>query len=165
MSSIPRGPLSGIAMKGFKCGTTRPKKRIRPRLRLEATTRQSERWSLVFVRKPLANEFDRPTAHRPLPESIVYDNGRPEFASKAIRLWSQQSGVERQFTPPRTPTQNACVDSCDGKFRAPYLDRHRFSSMADVREPIERRRTHYNAVRAHRSLGFELPTVFAQCAP
>ena len=164
MSSIPRGPLSGIAMKGFKCGTTRPKKRIRPRLRLEATTRQSERWSLVFVRKPLANEFDRPTAHRPLPESIVYDNG-PEFASKAMRLWSQQSGVERQFTQPRTPTQNAFVDSCDGKFRAPCLDRHRFSSMADVREPVERRRTHYNAVRAHRSLGFELPTVFAQCAP
>lgn len=119
---------------------------------------------MVFVRKPLANEFDRLTELRPLPESIVYDNG-PEFASKAMRLWSQQSGVERQFAQPRTPNQNAFVDSCNGKFRAPCLDRHRFSSMADVREPVERPRTHYNAVRAHQSFGFELPTVFAQGAP
>ena len=109
----------------------------------------------------VANEFDRLMERRGLPEAIVCDNG-PEFTSKAMFFWSQQRGVKLQFIQPGKPTQNAFVESFNGKFREYCLDQHWFSSMTDARETIESWRVHYNEVRPHRSLGFKPPAVFVQ---
>jgi putative transposase len=69
--------------------------------------------------------------------------------------------VKLHFIQPGKPTQNAFVESFNGKFRANCLDLHWFASLEDARFTIEQRRQHYNHVRPHRSLGKKPPAVFA----
>jgi putative transposase len=109
----------------------------------------------------LARELDRLAEYRQLPKTIVCDNG-PEFTSKALFFWSQQSSVKLHFIQPGKPTQNAFVESFNGKFRDYCLDLHWFASLADARSTIDTWRHHYNHVRPHRSLGKKPPAVFAQ---
>ena len=82
----------------------------------------------------VARELDR--LDRPLPETIVYDNG-PEFTSKAMFFWSKQTGVKLHFIQPGKPTQNAFVESFNGKFREYCLDLNWFASLEDARSTIE----------------------------
>ena len=53
---------------------------------------------------------------RPLPKTIVCDNG-PEFTSKAMFFWAKRTGVKLHFIQLGKPTQNAFVESFNGKFR------------------------------------------------
>jgi len=91
---------------------------------------------------------------------IVCDNG-PEFTSKAMFFWSKRSGVGLHFIQPGKPTQNAFVESFNGKFREYCLDLNWFATVEDARSTIEQWR-HYNHVRPHRSLGKKPPAVFAR---
>jgi len=109
----------------------------------------------------LARELDRLAAHRSLPKAIVCDNG-PEFTSKAMFFWSRRSGVKLHFIQPGKPTQNAFVESFNGKFREYCLNLHWFATLEDARSTIDAWREHYNHVRPHRSLGKKPPAVFAQ---
>jgi putative transposase len=108
----------------------------------------------------LCRELDRLADTRPLPRTIVCDNG-PELTSKAMFLWSQRVGLKLHFIQPGKPTQNSFVESFNGKFREYCLDLHWFTSLEDAREHIERWRTHHNHVRPHRSIGRQPPAVFA----
>jgi putative transposase len=99
------------------------------------------------------------TETRGLPEQIVNDNG-PEFTSKAMFLWSQRTGVKLHFIQPGKPTQNAFVESYNGKFRDACLNEHWFVTIADARRQIETWRIHYNTVRPHSSLGNQPPEQF-----
>ena len=65
---------------------------------------------------------------RPLPPRIVMDNG-PEMTSKAMWLWSQSTGVTLHFIQPGKPTQNAFVESFNGKFRDGCLNQHSFGAL------------------------------------
>ena len=109
----------------------------------------------------LARELDRLVERWPLPGTIVCDNG-PELTSKAMFFWSQQSGVKLHFIQPGKPTQNAFVESFNGKFREYCLDLHWFASLEDARSTINALQEHYNHVRPHRSLGKKPPAVFAR---
>jgi putative transposase len=108
----------------------------------------------------LARELDRLSECRPLPKTIVCDNG-PELTSKAMFFWSRQSEVKLHFIQPGKPTQNAFVESFNGKFREYCLDLHWFASLEDARSTIDEWREHYNHVRPHRSLGQNR----RQCSP
>jgi len=44
------------------------------------------------------------------------DNGT-EMTSKAMLLWSQRTAVKLPFIQPNKPTQNAFIESLNGKFR------------------------------------------------
>jgi len=109
----------------------------------------------------VANELNRLAEHRPLPKTIVCDNG-PEFTSKAMFFWSKESGVKLHFIQPGKPTQNAFVESFNGKFREYCLNLHWFASLKDAHSTINGWRHHYNHVRPHRSLGKKPPAVFAK---
>jgi putative transposase len=98
---------------------------------------------------------------RQLPKTIVSDNG-PEFTSKAMFFWAKRTGVKLHFVQPGKPTQNAFVESFNGKFRAYCLDLNWFASLDDARSTIKHWRAHYNNVRPHRSLGKIPPAVFAR---
>lgn len=102
-------------------------------------------------------------AERGLPSRIVMDNG-PEMTSKAMFLWSQSSGVTLHFIQPGKPTQNAFVESFNGRFRDGCLNQHWFRSLEDAREIIDVWREHYNQVRPHSALNYQSPAQFEQAA-
>ena len=82
----------------------------------------------------VANELDR--LGRKLPKTIVCDNGS-EFTSKAMFFWAKKAGTKLHFIQPGKPTQNAFVESFNGKFRDYCLNLHWFASLADARSIIE----------------------------
>lgn len=177
---------------GLQVRTKRRKKLVRPRIPMLVPDSVDQRWSMDFVSDQLANgrrfrvlnivddysrecvlqlvdfsisglrlarELDR--LKRQLPKTIVCDNG-PEFTSKAMFFWAKQIGVKLHFIQPGKPTQNAFVESFNGKFREYCLDLNWFASLEDARSTIDEWRVHYNHVRPHRSLGKKPPAVFAR---
>jgi putative transposase len=177
---------------GLQVRTKRRKKLTRPRLPMLVPDRANERWSIDFVSDQLANgrrfrilnlvdDFTRECVlqivdfsisgqrlmreldqlSRPLPKTIVCDNG-PEFTCKAMFFWAKRTGVKLHFIQPGKPTQNAFIESFNGKFREYCLDLNWFASLEDARSTIDTWRSHYNHVRPHRSLGKKPPAVFAR---
>jgi hypothetical protein len=59
------------------------------------------------------------------------------------------------------PTQNAFIESFNGKFRDECLNESSFASLQKARDLIESWRTDYNEQRPHRSLGQLTPNAFA----
>lgn len=98
-----------------------------------------------------------------LPTTIVLDNG-PEFTSRAFLTWAEKRGIELRFIQPGKPTQNAFIESFNGKFRLECLDAHWFTSLGHAREVIEAWRRDYNEVRPHSSLDNRTPAEFAALA-
>jgi putative transposase len=97
---------------------------------------------------------------RGLPEVITVDNG-PEFVSRAMDAWAYANGIKLHFIQPGKPTQNAYIESFNGKFRDECLNEHVFISLEDARSKIENWRLDYNANRPHRSLNNLTPNEFA----
>ena len=97
---------------------------------------------------------------RELPEEIVLDNG-PEFTSLVMDQWAHRNRVALDFIQPGKPTQNAFVESFNGKFRDECLNEHWFVSLPDARRKIEDWRCRYNSFRPHSSLGNMTPEEFA----
>ena len=103
------------------------------------------------------------TEHRAKPAKIVCDNGT-EFSRKAMFFWSQQSGVNLGFTQPGRPTQNAIVESLNGKFRNECLNQHWFRTLDEAKYEIDAWREHYNHVRPHSSLNYLPPVEYVKQA-
>lgn len=76
-------------------------------------------------------------------------------------FWAKKRGVKLHFIQPGKPTQNAFVESFNGKFREYCCDLNWFASIDDARAIIDTWRKHYNHVRPHRSLGRKPSAVFA----
>ena len=95
------------------------------------------------------------------PKSIVCDNGT-EFTSKAMFFWSKDSHVKLNFIQPGKPTQNAFVESFNGKFRNECLNQHWFLSLNEARQKIAQWQHHYNTVRPHSSLNYLPPSQYAK---
>ena len=56
-----------------------------------------------------------------------------EFVSRDLDLWAYQRGVTLDFSRPGKPTDNAFIESFNGKFRAECLNAHWFMSLDDAR--------------------------------
>jgi len=111
----------------------------------------------------LTRLLERLRFERDLPAVLVTDNG-PEFTSRALDQWAYERGVELHFIQPGKPTQNAFVESFNGKFRDECLNANWFRSLADAMERIEIWRRDYNSHRPHSSLGNLTPEEFARRA-
>ncbi len=100
-------------------------------------------------------------AHRGKPARIQVDNGS-EFTSRSMDLWAYLNTVKLDFSRPGKPTDNAFIESFNGKFRAECLNENWFLSLADARDKIEQWRVDYNQHRPHSSLGDLTPAEFAE---
>ena len=96
-------------------------------------------------------------------KTIRVDNG-PEFVSKTLDRWAYQNGVTLDFSRPGKPTDNAFVESFNGRLRDECLNAHWFLSLADAKSKIEAWRRHYNESRPHTALGWLTPQEFALSA-
>jgi len=99
-------------------------------------------------------------ARRGAPCLIRVDNG-PEFVSKVLDRWAYERGVTLDFSRPGKPTDNALVESFNGRLRDECLNEHLFRSFRHAREIIEEWRIDYNLHRPHTSLDGLTPNEFA----
>jgi putative transposase len=98
-------------------------------------------------------------AKRGLPATIRTDNGS-EFIGKAMDKWAyEKSAVD--FSRPGKPTDNAMVESFNGRLRQECLNEHWFMSLADAQAKIEAWRRAYNESRPHGALDWLTPAEFA----
>src|SRR6202000_2801259 len=107
--------------------------------------------------------LDRLVWEHGLPESLRVDNG-PEFISTTLDEWATKHGVKLDFIQPGKPTQNAHVESFNGRFRDECLAQHRFPTLPRAKVEIELYRVDYNRQRPHSSLNYQTPEAFAVLA-
>jgi putative transposase len=65
------------------------------------------------------------------------------------------------LTQPGKPTQNAYIESFNGKFRDECLNEHWFTSIDHARAVTGVWRRDYNEVRPHSAIGNRTPAAFA----
>lgn len=160
-----------------------------PRLALPAATRPNERWSMDFVsdvtatgrrfrvftlvddftRRCIAMEVDTSLPGvrivrlleqlGTLPQMLVSDNG-PEFTGQAMDQWAFRREVKLHFIRPGQPTENAFIESFNGKLRNECLNATWFSDLSHARREIEAWRNDYNDVRPHSSLDGRTPSEY-----
>jgi putative transposase len=114
----------------------------------------------------VARELDAIVAQRGRPASIVSDNGT-ELTSIAVLRWSEERGVGWHYIAPGKPTQNAFVESFNGKLRDECLNETIFTSLRHARVVLANWRTDYNHVRPHSALGGRAPAEISlpPCSP
>ena len=105
--------------------------------------------------------LDRLFVGRPLPETVILDNG-PVFVGTALDAWAEQYGVRLHFIQPGKPVQNAFIESFNGKVRDECLNVHWFLTFQEAQVVIEAWRREYNAERTHSAIGDVTPMEFVQ---
>jgi putative transposase len=73
--------------------------------------------------------------------------------------------VTLDFSRPGKPTDNAFIESFNGKFRAECLNAHWFMSLDDARRKCEAWRRDYNEERPHSAIGNRVPIELANRSP
>src|SRR5262249_54866918 len=85
---------------------------------------------------------------------------------RVYRLYREMGLQLRNKTPKRRvkaklredrQSDNAFIESFNGKFRAEYLNAHWFMSLDDARRKCEAWRTDYNEERPHSAIGNKAP--------
>jgi putative transposase len=94
-----------------------------------------------------------------VPKQIRSDNG-PEFIAGHTQIWMKNKNIEQVFIQPGKPTQNAYIESFNGKFRNECLSIHLFESLESAQNEIEEWRIFYNEERPHSSLNGIPPRQF-----
>lgn len=93
--------------------------------------------SVSITGNQVARLLNESKEFRPFPKSIVCDNGT-EYTSKGMFFWSKESGVKLSFIQPGKPTQNAFVESLNGKFGNECLNQRWFGSLDEARWEIDK---------------------------
>jgi len=110
---------------------------------------------------PVTRVLEELAASRGLPQVLRTDNG-PEFCGRAMLTWAHERGLTLRLIEPGKPTQNAYVESFNGRFRDECLNEHWFTSLAHAQAVIETWRREYNEERPKKGLGGLTPAVYAE---
>jgi putative transposase len=109
----------------------------------------------------VARELDAIIAKRGRPLLCVSDNGT-ELTSMAILRWCQETGIEWHYIAPGKPTQNAFIESFNGRLRDELLNETLFVSLAHARTALAAWRLDFNTVRPHSAIGNIPPADYAK---
>lgn len=104
--------------------------------------------------------IDAAATIRGAPQQVRVDNG-PEFVSRVLDQWAYANGVELVFSQPGKPTDNAYIESFNGRLRQECLNTPWFLSLEDARSRIEAWRCAYNETRPHSAREWATPAEFA----
>jgi len=116
--------------------------------------------SFSLTGQSVVDALQQMSLNRPLPKAITVDHGT-EFTSKSLDEWAWNNGVKLDFIRPGKPTENAFIESFNGRLRDECLNVNEFVSIEDARQRIEIWRQDYNQHRPHSSLGHLTPNEFA----
>ena len=100
-------------------------------------------------------------AERGKPGMIVSDNGT-ELTSNAMLKWQQDAQIGWHYIAPGKPTQNAFIESFNGRLRDELLNETLFTSLAHAREALAIWKDDYNTVRPHSAIGNVPPAIYAK---
>lgn len=98
------------------------------------------------------------------PKAINCDNG-PEFRAKHFQTWAAKHKIDIQYIEPGKPTQNAFIESFNGRLRDEFLNTHFFPSLDAAKELLRGWKYKYNHQRGHSSLGGKSPRQYALTLP
>ena len=131
----------------------------------------------------VAEALDLAVRERGKPTSIGVDNGS-EFAGKVMDAWADGRAFQLAFIRPGKPTENAFIESFNGKLRdggsksrdggtgrmrkhprVGGLNTEIFRTMAEVRGKLAAWRYDYNHHRPHSALNDRTPAQFAAQRP
>ena len=98
---------------------------------------------------------------RGFPSIVRFDNGS-EFTSHAMLRWGAERKIQLHFIAPGKPTQNAAIESLNGKIRDELFNMHRFMTIFEARRAAADWLHDYNEVRPHSALGYRTPREFAE---
>jgi putative transposase len=115
----------------------------------------------AFGGLPVTRTLDRLAALRGLPGVLRTDNAL-EFCGRAMVTWAHDRGVTLRLIEPGKPTQNAYIESFNGRLRDECLNEHWFTSVAHAQAVIEAWRQEYNEERPKKSLGGLTPAAYAR---
>ena len=87
------------------------------------------------------------------PITVVSDNGT-EFTSNAILTFADDRKIDWHYIAPGKPTQNAFIESFNGRLRDELLNETLFPSLHHARATLAAWRTDYNTERPHSRLGW-----------
>lgn len=110
---------------------------------------------------PVTRVLNTLAVTRGLPQVLRTDNGS-EFCGRAMLTWAHDRGVTLRLIEPSEPTQNACIESFNGRFRDECLNEHWFTSLAHAQVVIEAWRREYNEERPKKGLGALTPAAYAR---
>jgi hypothetical protein len=79
-----------------------------------------------------------------------------------LDLWAHSNGVKLDCSRPGKPTDNAVIESFNGRLRDECLNQHWFLSLDEARAVTEAWKEDYNRVRPHGALGNRTPSDFAR---
>jgi putative transposase len=113
-----------------------------------------------FTGKDVVAALERVRETAGLPDSITVDHGT-EFMSRAVEAWAFYRGVKLDVTRPGKPTDNAHIESFNGRVRDECLNVHQFLSLPHAQQQLDTWRSDYNHVRPHGALGHLTPSEFA----
>ena len=91
------------------------------------------------------------------PTKVLRSDNGPEFVSKDLDYWAWENGVKLQFSRPGKSTDNAHIESFNGKLRDELLNGEIFDTLLEAQIVIEGWRKDYNTKRPHSSLGYRPP--------
>ena len=111
------------------------------------------------VTRVLAEIIDR----RGAPVAIRSDNG-PEVSSRYFLAWCIEKRIDAVHIQPGKPTQNAHIESFNGRLREECLNVSWFWNLLDARAKIAAWREDYNSRRPHSALRYLTPEEFARRA-
>lgn len=105
--------------------------------------------------------FEDIAFERGFPETIRFDNGS-EFTSHAMLRWGAERSINLHFIDPGKPTQNAQIESLNGKIRDELFNAHSFTTIFEAWRRAAEWRQDYNEIRPHSALGYRPPREFAE---
>ena len=108
----------------------------------------------------VARELAAIIQRRGKPMMIISDNGT-EFTSNAILAFVDKRKVDWHYIAPGKPTQNAFIESFNGRLRDELLNETLFPSLAHARATPADWRDDYNIDRPHSSIGWQTPNEYA----
>ena len=113
-----------------------------------------------FASRRVTRVLEAIVTERGVPQAIRCDNG-PELTSRHFLAWCVERQIELLHIQPGKPTQNARVESFNGRLRDECLTVSWFQNLFDARRKIAAWRIEYNEERPHSSLGYRTPKDFA----